>query len=158
MCLPCGRDVLGTWRFKVGLFGYLSAGGFHTYSEVRSAVSRYLSAAGRLLPAVDMEEVFRGNVEGFVEWVDDLYSDVDAVSNRDMELRTFNLVAMSYISLAEWPHMRDMHLPDAVACEYMAHIAVLRGDPGLVEEAYRAARAVRSRISTSLGEVGTREP
>ncbi len=150
------RDIASLSYVKRRLLQYLVERGATTLEDVKRGIVEFLVGEGHVLPSIDAEQALLANVEAFNEWVNELYSDARLVQRHELELSTLNLIAMSYLSLVKWPELRGEYLLDAVACEYLLHVALKLRDPTLVQRAHEAARAIRARISQRLVQMESR--
>ncbi|MEZ0318927.1 MAG: hypothetical protein ABWK05_02900 [Pyrobaculum sp.] len=134
---------------------YLVESGCEDVEEVKRCINDFLKrpeVAARL-KIKDVDKIYIANVEAFDEFLDALFEDLAFVQQDEMLADVLVSLLIIYKILARHPELRSDYLLDAVACEYLLHVAVRRQRKDLIQKASEALQDVKQRLFDRLAEL-----
>ena len=149
-----GEDVYGLDRLKMELLQHLLESGAEEVEEVKRRIGEFLEKSDIAAELQsNVEKIFAANVESLDEYVATLFERLEFLKSRETATDALLDLLIVYKLLLRYPDLRPAYLPDAVACEYLLHVAVQRQREDLVEKTRDVIPAVKQKLIKHLEEL-----
>ncbi|MEM1568473.1 MAG: hypothetical protein QXI84_08335 [Thermofilaceae archaeon] len=149
------HDIYQLNQLKLELLHYLIASGAEDVEEIKRLIGEFLRRPDVVakLRTKDLEKVYAANVESLDEHVGALFENLEFVKREEAVVDALLSLLTIYKILTRHPELRPSYLLDAVACEYLLHVAVRRQREDLVKKASKAIKELAQRLVAHLTEL-----